>query len=109
MKRDGPDIINSMDPTALKELIEGSVALAKMRGGKKEAVTEEQPTIDFAFATVVAIKNINKGDIFTKENIWVKRPGTGAIKAEDYSNILGKKAACNIKKDCHLSWSDLYE
>ena len=36
MNRDGPDIINSMDPEALSELIKGSCELAKMRGGKKE-------------------------------------------------------------------------
>ena len=31
-------------------------------------------TIDFAFATVVTIRDIKAGDSFTKENIWVKRP-----------------------------------
>jgi len=41
MNRDGPDIINSMDPEALSELIKGSCELAKMRGGKKEAAKEE--------------------------------------------------------------------
>jgi N-acetylneuraminate synthase len=53
---------------------------------------EEKVTIDFAFATVVAIKNIKKGDKFTKENLWVKRPGTGEILAEEYNELLGKKA-----------------
>ena len=41
MDRSGPDIVNSMDPEALKELIIGSIELAKMRGGKKEAAKEE--------------------------------------------------------------------
>jgi len=98
-----------MDPAALKELIKGSIELAKMRGGKKEAAKEEQVTIDFAFATVVAIQFISKGEKFTKENIWVKRPGTGEIKAEDYDSILRKTAACNINIDQHLSWGDLDE
>ena len=31
----------------------------------------------FAFASVVAIKNIKKGSMLNKKNIWVKRPGTG--------------------------------
>ena len=35
MDRPGPDIINSMDPVALKDLIIGSNSLAKMRGGTK--------------------------------------------------------------------------
>ena len=66
MDRNGPDIVNSMDPEALKELIIGSIELAKMRGGKKEAAKEEQVTIDFAFATVVTIKNVKKGEALLK-------------------------------------------
>ncbi|WP_096022082.1 N-acetylneuraminate synthase [Campylobacter lanienae] len=107
MDRPGPDIVNSMDPIALKELIEGSKEIFLMRGGKKEAAKEEQVTIDFAFATVVTIKNIKKGDIFTKDNIWVKRPGTGEILAESYNEILGKKATNDIPLDTHLSWKDI--
>jgi N-acetylneuraminate synthase len=108
-ERPGPDIINSMDPIELKELIIGSSEIAKMRGGKKEATQEEQVTIDFAFATVVTIKALKKGDILSKENIWVKRPGTGDIKAESYKKLLGKKINKNIRNDIHLSWDDLDE
>ena len=109
MDRNGPDIVNSMDPEALKELIIGSIELAKMRGGKKEAAKEEQVTIDFAFATVVTIKPIKKGELFTKENIWVKRPGTGEINAENFANILGAVAIRDIDIDKHVSWSDINE
>jgi len=107
MDRDGPDIINSMDPEALSELIAGSVELAKMRGGKKEPAIEEQVTMDFAFATVVSIKTIKKGEILTKDNIWVKRPGTGEITAEHYQNILGKKSLVDIASDKHIKWSEI--
>ena len=109
MNREGPDIVNSMDPSALTELIKGSAEIAKMRGGKKEAALEEQVTIDFAFATVVTIKPIKKGEVFTKENIWVKRPGTGEIQAEHYNSLLGKKATNIIHNDHHLSWDDIDE
>jgi N-acetylneuraminate synthase len=109
MDRDGPDIVNSMDPEALSELINGSVELAKMRGGKKEAAKEEQVTIDFAFATVVSIKDIKKGEAFTRDNIWVKRPGTGEIHAEKYNDLLGKKSIVNIQCDKHIKWSDINE
>ena len=109
MDRNDPDIVNSMDPEALKELIIGSIELAKMRGGKKEAAKEEQVTINFAFATVVTIKPIKKGGLFTKENIWVKRPGTGEINAENFANILGEVAMRDIDIDKHVSWSDINE
>jgi N-acetylneuraminate synthase len=107
MNRKGPDIINSMDPVALKELIIGSSEIAKMRGGKKEAAKEEQVTIDFAFATVVTTQRIKKGQGFSKDNIWVKRPGTGQIMAEEYQNILGKIALNDIDIDTHLNWDDI--
>jgi N-acetylneuraminate synthase len=109
MERPGPDIINSMDPIALQELIYGSAEISLMRGGKKEATKEEQVTIDFAFATVVTIKPIKKGEKLTKENIWVKRPGTGEIKADSYDDILGKIINKDIDNDEHLSWSDINE
>jgi sialic acid synthase SpsE len=107
MERPGPDIINSMDPIALQELIYGSAEIALMRGGKKEAAKEEQVTIDFAFATVVTIKPIKKGEKLTKENIWVKRPGIGEIKADSYDDILGKVINKDIGIDEHLSWEDI--
>ncbi len=109
MDREGPDIVCSMDTQALKELIDGSKELAKMRGGKKEAVKEEQVTMDFAFATVVTIKPIKKGEILTKDNIWVKRPGTGEIKAKYYNSILNKKANKDIEVDRHICWNDIDE
>jgi sialic acid synthase SpsE len=107
MDRDGPDIVNSMDPTTLKELIDGSIEIAKMRGGRKKATKEEKVTIDFAFSTVVSIANIKKGEVFTKENIWVKRPGTGEVMAESYKDILGKMSLSDIQCDRHIKWADV--
>jgi len=105
MKREGPDIVNSMDPESLKELIINSREIFLMRGGKKEAAVEEQVTIDFAFATVVSIKNIRKGEKFTHDNIWVKRPGAGEIQAEFLPNVIGKTASKDIDNDTHIEWS----
>lgn len=105
--RTGPDVVCSMTPDQLTDLINGSAEIAKMRGGKKEAAKEEQVTIDFAFATVVTIKPVVKGDVLTKENIWVKRPGIGEIKAEKFEELLGKKATRNIEEDEHLLWTDV--
>ena len=102
--REGPDIICSMDPKEFRELKSGVEQIFEMRGGTKGAVKEEQPTIDFAFATVVSIKDISIGEKFTMDNIWVKRPGTGKIRAEELNNILGKYSTKEIKADTHLDW-----
>ncbi|MBT1688340.1 N-acetylneuraminate synthase [Dawidia soli] len=107
MDRPGPDIVCSMDPKAMAELIEGSKILKQERGGEKSFVKEEQPTIDFAYASVVSISELKKGDILTKENIWVKRPGTGEILAEHYESLIGKRVKNDVANDVHLKWSDL--
>lgn len=107
MQRTGPDIVCSMDENACRELIISSAEIAQMRGGSKKPADEEQVTIDFAFATVCSIASIKKGEIFTKENIWVKRPGTGKILAESFNDIIGKTAVRDIENDEQLTWEDI--
>lgn len=102
--RVGNDIICSMDENELKDLLQASKEVFQMRGGKKMALPEEQVTIDFAFATVVSIKPIKKGEKFTHDNIWVKRPGTGEIKAKDYESLIGRTASEDILYDTHITW-----
>ncbi|WP_281281858.1 N-acetylneuraminate synthase family protein [Catenovulum sediminis] len=104
--RVGPDISCSMDPSDLTDLITGSRLIYESLGGTKEAAQEEQATIDFAFATVVTIKDINAGETLDKTNVWVKRPGTGEILAKDFENVLGKTTIKNIPTGTHLSYRD---
>lgn len=106
MQRTGPDIVCSMDEQACRELIISSREIWQMRGGKKEPAVEEQVTIDFAFATVCSIAPIAKGATLTRDNIWVKRPGTGKILAEHFESILGKKATRDIAHDEQLTFED---
>ena len=68
-------------------------------------MAEEQPTIDFAYACVVAIADIAEGEALTKDNIWVKRPGTGEIKAKDFNRLLGRIAKQAISKNDQISWN----
>lgn len=107
MQRIGPDIICSMDENACRDLISGSAEIHKMLGGKKEPSEEEQVTIDFAFATICSIKPILKGEIFSKDNIWVKRPGKGGILAEEFNTVIGRVAAENIEVDTQIQWENI--
>jgi len=100
----GPDVPISIDPQELKQLIEGSRAIHLALGGSKRILPEEQPTIDFAYACVVAIRDIPGGEPLTRDNIWVKRPGTGEIKAVDFEALLGRKASQPIRKNAQLKW-----
>ena len=106
MQRTGPDIVCSMDEKACAELVVSSHEMWQMRGGTKKPALEEQVTIDFAFATVCTIAPIQKGELFTKHNIWVKRPGTGKILAEHFNDLIGKIAARDIDTDEQLDFND---
>ncbi|WP_418636172.1 N-acetylneuraminate synthase family protein [Winogradskyella sp.] len=104
--RKGPDIVCSMDEQECADLIIGSKEIWSMRGGTKAPAKEEKVTIDFAFATVCTVKKVVKGEKLTEENIWVKRPGTGKILAEDYNNVLGKTVLRDIEEGEHLDYKD---
>ena len=105
----GPDMPISIDPLELRELIEGSRAIYHSLGGTKEILPEEQPTIAFAYACVVATRNIQAGEELNKANIWVKRPGTGEIKARHFESVIGKRASSAIPKDAQLRWTDVQQ
>ncbi len=95
-KRKGPDIICSMDPIDLKNISEASKIINISRGIKTKITKQEKITAKFAFASVVTVKSIRKGEKLNRNNIWVKRPGNGDYLAKDYNKILGRKAKINI-------------
>ena len=107
MQRPGPDIVCSMDEQRCRELIEAARIVHMERGGHKGPAAEEQVTIDFAFATVVTIAPVRKGETFTHANLWVKRPGTGPLPAERYEEVLGRQAARDLPADTHISMNDV--
>lgn len=103
----GPDTGISIEPHELKDMIDGSKAIWLARGGQKTILPEEQPVIDFAYATVVTIAPVRAGETFSKDNIWVKRPGTGKIRAERLPEILGRRAVRDIQVDVHVRPEDV--
>jgi N-acetylneuraminate synthase len=107
MDRPGPDIVCSMDPKALSELIEGARIIFAARGGDKNPVIQEAPTIAFAFASVVAIQDIAMGQLLSEKNIWLKRPGGGDFTASDYEMLLGKNAIQAIRNGVQVKREDI--
>lgn len=103
----GPDIPLSIDPNELADLIRGVRAIHEARGGEKGILAEEQPTIAFAYASVVTLRPIRQGETLSRENLWVKRPGTGEIRAADFERILGRAARRNLPKDYQIRWADI--
>ena len=103
----GPDVPISIEPQELTEMVKGARAIWEARGGHKTILPEEQPVIDFAYATVVTIRPVAKGELFSNENIWVKRPGTGPIPAREFDLVLGKRATRAIAADVHVAPADI--
>lgn len=103
----GPDTGISIEPNELRDLIVASRAVWEARGGSKTILPEEQPVIDFAYATVVTIAPVRKGERFDASNIWVKRPGTGRIRAARMHDVLGKSAARDLQAEMHVNPEDV--
>ena len=96
----GPDHKASLEPAELKAMVQGirNVELALSGTGIKIASNSEQKNKAVARKSIVAAKNINIGDIFTEENITVKRPGNG-INPMRWDEIIGKEAIKDFEED----------
>ena len=101
--RIGPDINSSIDVKELKELINGCNTIFEQReGNKNKLLKDEEKTKKFAFPSIASVKSINKGDKFTKNNIFLKRPGNGKNKAKNFNEVLGKRSRVDIIKNIQI-------
>jgi N-acetylneuraminate synthase len=103
----GEDMPVSIEPSELADLVKGSRAIWEARGGAKTVLANEQPVIDFAYASVVSIRPLRKGEAFSMENTWVKRPGNGPLHANELDRVLGRSAARDIPANVQIQPSDL--
>ena len=96
----GPDHAASLEPHELKNMVTAirNTELAISGSGVKEPSNSERKNIVVARKSIVAKKNIKKGDIFTENNLTVKRPGDG-ISPMKWDEILGKKAVRDFDED----------
>ena len=103
----GPDIPASIDEQQLKELITTSERVHKQLKGKKDRIKEEQVTRNFAYSSVVSIRDIKKGEVFSRNNLWVKRPGTGYFNSDKLIKLFGRVAKNNIKANYQIKKKDV--
>lgn len=96
----GPDHKASLEPDELKAMVSAirNIEKALSGSGKKERSASEVKNLDIARKSIVASKPIRSGDLFTTENITVKRPGTG-ISPMLWDEILGQKAKFDFQED----------
>ena len=106
-KRKGPDISSSMDTNDLKMLIEGSKVIFEARGGNKAPLKQEKKTIAFAFPSVVSEKILKPGDLLTKQNITLKRPGGGDFGIGDLLSLYGRKVVKETPRNTQIKKKSL--
>jgi N,N'-diacetyllegionaminate synthase len=95
----GPDHKASLEPDELESMVKAirNIEIAMGDGIKKPSPSEKK-NIPIARKSIVAKIRIKKGDIFTEENITVKRPGTG-ISPMKWEELLGQKAVKDFNED----------
>lgn len=96
---EGPDHKASLEPDELKAMVEAirNVELA-MGQSSKHSTASESPNKEVARKSIVAARDITAGEIFTEENITVKRPGNG-ISPMLWDSVLGKTAKRYFRYD----------
>lgn len=95
----GPDHAASLEPNELKRMIEAIRNVENALGsGKKQASQSEMKNKDVARKSIVAKTKISKGDIYTTDNLDIKRPGSGVSPMKWY-DVLGEKAKRDFDKD----------
>jgi len=95
----GPDHMASLEPDELKAMVDGVRAIELALGdGHKTPMPSELDNRDVARKSLVAAAEIRKGEVFTENNLTIKRPGTGRSPME-YWNMLGEKSMADYMID----------
>ena len=96
---DGPDHSASLDRVELERMVTAIRNIEKAMGdGIKRPSPSELRNKPVVRKSIVATRDINKGDIFTEDNITVKRPGTG-ISPMEWDSIIGRNAIRSFNED----------
>jgi N-acetylneuraminate synthase len=104
---DGPDHMLSADPEEMKWLVDAIRAFEVMRGsGVKEPAASERVTRINNRKSIVLERDLRAGDVISEADIAVKRPGTG-IYPKHFEEVIGRRAAVDLKADAVLQWSNL--
>lgn len=96
---EGPDHKASLEPSELKAMVKSIRNIEQALGTGHKTISEsERKNIEIARKSIVAAKDIKEGEIFTEENLTVKRPGNG-ISPMEWENIIGKVAKRDFQEE----------
>lgn len=101
-KNVGPDSSFSIEPNELTQLVQAVRDTERAIGKVQYKVTEQEKASRMFRRSLFIVKTVQKGDLFTLENIRSIRPGHG-LKPKNLDFVLGKRAACDIEAGTPLS------
>jgi len=102
-KLGGPDAAFSLEPAEFKTMVKSVREVEKALGKVSYDLTEKMKKSRELSRSLFVVKNIKAGEVFTAENIRSIRPSYG-LYPKYLKEILGKQAACDIKKGTPLKW-----
>lgn len=105
--RKGPDISCSMDPAELKYLIDRSREIHTALRNPKRRSEPEHDVYLFARGSLVADRDLKKGQVIAEQDIWARRPGTGEIPAYHFDAAIGRTLTRDLKFNEQLRWTDI--
>jgi pseudaminic acid synthase len=102
----GPDSTFSLEPHEFKAMVEAIRTVEKALGRVHYGVTEQEAKSRVFRRSLFVMKDIAAGETFSKENVRSIRPGHG-LSPKHLNEVLGRKAALDIKRGTPLRWSDI--
>ncbi len=103
-KLSGPDHKASLDPKELAEMVDCIRNVETILGSsEKRPTVSEEKIMKNVRKSIVAAKNMKKGEVIQKDMLIIKRPGTG-ISPGDIEKIIGKKTTRDISIDEVFYW-----
>lgn len=104
-KKRGNDHYHSADKNDLLNFFKRLKKINELKGNFSKDLRKEANSIKFARRSIVAKKNIKKGEKFTKDNLTTKRPGI-YITANNWDVIINKVSKSFIKEDTPIKKKD---
>lgn len=96
---EGPDHKASLEPNELKAMVDAVRNIESALGdGKKQPSESEKKNMTVARKSIIAKRDILKGEVFSEDNLTIKRPGNG-ISPMKWFEVLGKVANRDYKED----------
>lgn len=123
-KLPGPDHLFALEPQELSSMVKAiretekkieegekiDIDLKLLGSSKRETYEIEKTNRDFVYRCLFAKENIKKGDLFTKDNLAVLRPGESkkGLEPKHYEMLIKRyRATNNIEKNSPVTWDDI--